>query len=144
MSELKIIGRKERIDLPGLGLFGLLAKIDTGAYTSSMHCEAAEVLSKGLSCQFRDDKNVVSSFTFAKFNKRNVKSSNGIVEIRYAVWTKIKLGGELFEIELTLTNRSEMKTSLLLGRKFLSKKYLVDVSQKNKLKTSNLNLHDKA
>lgn len=131
---MKVIGRKERVDLPILGLHGLLAKIDTGAYTSSLHCEKTEELSKGLSCQFLNDNDVLTSFTFSKFNRRNVKSSNGIVEVRYAVWTKIKLGGEVFEIELTLTDRSEMKTAILLGRKFLSKKYVVDVSQKNKLK----------
>ena len=39
----KIIGRTERIDLKALSLFGLDAKIDTGAYTPSLHCQNIEV-----------------------------------------------------------------------------------------------------
>jgi hypothetical protein len=62
---------------------------------------------------------------------RNVKSSNGSVEQRIAIKTEIILFGNTYPIELTLTERADMKNPVLLGRKFLSKKFLIDTSRKN-------------
>ncbi|WP_341226551.1 RimK/LysX family protein [uncultured Arcticibacterium sp.] len=134
---MKVIGRKERADLPALALFNVGAKVDTGAYTSSMHCEKVTEIDGGISCQFLNShksKESVENVIFTDFRKRKVKSSNGIEEERYSIWTKICLGEDVFDIELTLTNRSEMKTPLLLGRKFIKGKYLVDVAKKEILK----------
>ncbi|AWV99673.1 ATP-dependent zinc protease family protein [Arcticibacterium luteifluviistationis] len=134
---MKIIGRKERADLPALALFNIEVKVDTGAYTSSLHCESIIEIDGGISCQFLNLMNAnssVESIVFTDFGKRKVKSSNGIEEERYSIWTKICLGEDIFDIELTLTNRSEMRTPLLLGRKFIRKKYLVDVAKKEILK----------
>jgi hypothetical protein len=131
---LKTIGRKEVVNLPALGLRGINAKIDTGAYTSSIHCDKIKKSERGISCQFHNPNNkeiIYQHVTFKEFSKRTVKSSNGVEEERFAVWTEIIIGGESFPIELTLTSRIEMKSPLLIGRKFLKKKYLVDVSKKN-------------
>jgi hypothetical protein len=135
---LKFIGRHERASLTELGLQNIAAKTDTGAYTSCIHC--IEVIEEGenLICKFLNQNHAedsVKKVIFATFKKRAVKSSNGQTEERYAVKTKIKLGRELYTIELTLTNRAGMKYPLLLGRKFLNKRFLVDVSQKNMLKS---------
>lgn len=131
---LKIIGRKEWVDLPRLGLHKIEAKVDTGAFTSSLHCENIKENKDSISCQFLNNETLSESHSFSTFNKRKVKSSNGIEELRYVIWTEIIIDGEKFEIELTLTDRNEMKAPLLLGRKFIRKKYLVDVSKKNMLK----------
>lgn len=132
---MKIIGRKELADLPALYLFGVAAKVDTGAYTSSMHCESITETEDGISCQFLNSEGAsVESISFTEFGKRKVKSSNGMEEERYSILTKIRLGEDLFDIELTLTDRNEMKNPILLGRKFIRKKYLVDVAKKEILK----------
>jgi hypothetical protein len=59
-----------------------------------------------------------------------VKSSNGISESRPMIKTTIQLFGEHHEILLTLTNRGDMSHPVLLGRRFLRNKFLVDVSKK--------------
>ena len=59
------------------------------------------------------------------------KSSNGQTELRVFVKTKIIFFNKEHEIELSLTNRSEMKYPILVGRKFLKNKFLVDVSKKH-------------
>lgn len=63
---------------------------------------------------------------FADYEITTVRSSNGIQEQRFEVQSNIRLFNRLFTISLTLNNREEMRYPVLLGRKFLSKKFLVD------------------
>ncbi|SOE21629.1 Uncharacterized conserved protein [Spirosomataceae bacterium TFI 002] len=130
---MQIIGRKEIVELPQLQLGEIVAKIDTGAYTSSIHCVESKVEEGVLKCLFVDENDQKTSLSFDHFKIRLVKSSNGISESRYSIHTNIRIGSELLDIELTLSDRSEMRHPILLGRKFLRKRFLVDVSQKNKL-----------
>ncbi|WP_026950920.1 ATP-dependent zinc protease family protein [Algoriphagus mannitolivorans] len=134
----KIIGRKEKITLPELGLNLVWAKIDTGAYTSSLHAEEIRLEEK-------DGKTVLKfqallpghqkfsgkTLEFEKFREKKVKNSFGQTEVRFLIETKIQLAGETFRAEFTLTDRSSMKNSILLGRKILRGKFLVDVSKIN-------------
>ena len=79
-------------------------------------------------------------FKTKKYTSKAVKSSNGITEIRFLIATEINIFGQLFPIELTLTERNEMKFPILLGRKFLNKKFIIDTTKKNlsyKLKNKN-------
>jgi hypothetical protein len=87
-----------------------------------------------LKCLFLDplhEKYHDKEFIFDSFKLTKVKSSNGQLEERYSVSTKIKLFGQLFPIELTLTERGTMKFPVLLGRKFLWRRFVVDSSLKN-------------
>jgi len=68
---------------------------------------------------------------FKNYTTAKVKSSNGLVQQRYKVKTKIILFGKKYSISLTLTDRNDMKFPILIGRKFLMKKFVVDVSLKN-------------
>lgn len=129
----KIIGRTERVDLKALSLFGLDAKIDTGAYTPSLHCQNIEV---------NEEKNEVfftlldpehpeydgKRIHFIISRLKNVKSSNGTVEKRVFIHTTITLLGEEYETDISLTDRSSMKYPMLLGRDFLENNFIVDVS----------------
>ena len=129
-----LIGRTDIVDFPKLNLFGIDIKVDTGAYTSSFHSHSIEVVDGILKCQFLDpkhDKYHEKYFLFKDFSQKNVKSSNGIIENRFIIKTEILLFNELHEIELTLTERGSMKYPVLLGRKFLSKKFIVDTAKKN-------------
>lgn len=136
MKELIIIGRLEKIDLPELHLAGIDAKVDTGAYTSSLHCKIvgeSEVDGvKYIHFVPLTAKNRVRNaqpYCAPAINQKNVKSSNGMEESRYFVKLKVKIGTKVVRTEFSLTNRSGMKNTILLGRKFLRKRFLVDVAQ---------------
>lgn len=133
-----IIGRKDFADFKKLYLFDIEVKIDSGAYTSSFHCHKIEKVVKNgtemVRCNFLDPGHPQyheKEFYFENFKLRNVKSSNGITEERFSINTEITIFGQSYPIELTLAEREEMKLPVLLGRKFLSKKFLVDTSRKN-------------
>lgn len=145
-----IIGKKDLVDFPKLNLFDVPVKIDSGAYTSTIHCyKAKEIVVDGkekLECHFLSQKHKNHEdgiFIFDEFNERKVKSSNGLSEIRYSIKTKIELFNELYTIELTLSKRSSMRYKVLLGRKFLNNKFIIDttktnLSQKNIIQYYNL------
>ena len=137
-QEKIIIGRKDIADFEKLQLLGVEVKIDTGAYTSSFHCHKIEKVEKEgrewVRCNFLDPGHPQyheKEFCFEIFKIRKVKSSNGIVEERFSIITEITIFKKKYPIELTLTERTDMKHPVLLGRKFLSKKFLVDTSRKN-------------
>ena len=133
-----IIGRKDIADFEKLQLYGIEVKIDTGAYTSSFHCHKIEKVTKGgrnwVKCNFLDPGHAryhEKEICFEIFKIRKVKSSNGMVEERFSILTEITIFQKKYPIELTLTERTDMKYPVLLGRKFISKKFLVDTSFKN-------------
>ncbi len=133
-----IIGRKDIADFEKLNLYGIEVKIDSGAYTSSLHCYKIEKINKDgvehIKCNFLDPRHPQyheKEFCFENFEKRSIKSSNGSVEERVSIMTEITIFNKKFPIELTLTERIEMKHPVLLGRKFTSKRFLIDTSRKN-------------
>ena len=64
---------------------------------------------------------------FRKFQKKLVKNSSGTGEIRYLIQTTIKIAGEEFPTEFTLSERSRMRNAILLGRKALKNRFLINV-----------------
>ncbi len=130
---MKIIGRKERIHLPDWGVKNIIAKVDTGAYTSSIHCSHIAVDDGGvlhfvvLDPSHKQYKNTVQQTS--TYEVKKVTSSSGQSEMRYKVKTRVVIFEEEIEAEFTLTNRSEMKYPILLGRKLLKGRFLVDVSK---------------
>jgi hypothetical protein len=135
---MKIIGRKDRIDLPEFKLFDIYAKIDTGAYGCALHCHHIELLEiEGkpvLSFKVLDPSHPEyeeQTFYSRVFNDKIVKNSGGITEHRYTVKTAMIVFGKERKVEFSLTDRKDMKHPVLIGRKFLYKRYLVDVRLKN-------------
>lgn len=125
----KIIGRTDKADFPKLHMEAVAIKIDTGAYTSSIHCDNIHVEDGVLKCSFLDKEHPEynhKTFTFTDFTTTNVKSSNGIIQKRYAIKSHIKIFGKSYKISLTLSDRKEMRYPVLIGRKFLTKKFIVD------------------
>ena len=138
MNNKIVIGREDMADFPELNLEAVRVKIDTGAYTSSFHCRhIQEVKNEGekkLQCYFLDPGHQQyhdKEYIFPDFTVKKVKSSNGISEERYSVKTTIRLFNRVYPIRLTLTERGNMRFPVLLGRKFLSKRFLVDSSKKD-------------
>lgn len=137
------IGRVDKADFPLLELYDIEVKIDTGAFTSTIHCKNVTVEDNYLKCVFLDDEHPAyheKEFTFDTYDVRVVKSSNGQTQARYRILTEIVLFGKRHPIFLTLSDREEMKYPVLLGRKFLTKRFMVDINKTNlsyKLKTKN-------
>ena len=128
------IGRIDKVDFPLLNLFDIEAKIDTGAYTSSIHCKNMKVEDSYLKCNFLDEEHPSyheKEIVFDEYDVKVVKSSNGQSEARYRIKTEILVFGKIHEIYLTLSDREEMRFPLLLGRNFLSNKYFVDINRTN-------------
>jgi hypothetical protein len=136
-KEKKIVGRLEKIDLPGLSLFGLDAKLDTGAYTSSLHCHKVRRYQKEGTEWVRffvldpdHPEYEEREFHAPVYRIKDVKSSNGIVQSRVIIKQKTNFARSKGTIRLSLADRTEMKYPVLIGRKFLAGRYLVDVSKK--------------
>jgi len=126
-----IIGRKDRADLPRFGLAGVQVKIDSGAYTSTIHCTKVEEADGRLEVVFLDKKD--ESFTgekvvFEEFTVKKVRSSSGQSQFRYKVKGNIMLFGKKYNTEFTLSRRTKMRYPVLLGRKLLNKRFLIDTS----------------
>lgn len=130
----KIIGRVETVDFPQLNLKQIAVKIDTGAYTSAIHCSKIVEKDNTLICifeskghpNFKSDQIIFETYTFT-----DVKSSNGFKENRYKIKSEVTFFGKTYKINLTLSTRDDMKFPVLIGRQFLSKKFLVDVNLEN-------------
>ncbi len=120
-ESMKIIGWREKVALPDLGISELNAKIDTGARTSALH--ALKIRS-----EMRDGEEWISfhvphlgerkstRHSAKVLDKRDIKNTSGIVQTRYVIKTKIVIGNRRWLIELSLTDREKMKHDLILGR----------------------------
>ena len=135
-----IVGRNEPLILPlHDSETQFPAKVDTGAYRSSIHCAEIQVkekdgqsfvcgdLLKGHPCAFG------RSFYFEsdEFEKVIVANSFGQKEERYEVKLRCKLGPIVFNTTFTLADRSSKLFPILIGRRALRKRFLVDVSGSN-------------
>ncbi|MFT7442369.1 MAG: hypothetical protein ACI9Q3_000740 [Maribacter sp.] len=132
------IGRIDKADFPKLHLVDIDLKIDSGAYTSSIHCsnineiefEGANFIRFTLLDPEHDFYNN-KEFSTKNYASKMVKSSNGISEKRFLIETEIVIFNESFPIHLTLSERKDMTFPILLGRKFLNKKFVIDTAKKN-------------
>lgn len=124
-----IIGRTDKADFPKLHLEDIDVKVDTGAYTSSIHCQDIVEKDGVLRAVFLDEDHPQfhgQNIEFEDYKVTIVRSSNGAKEERFEVKSNIRLFKKVYKISLTLNDRSEMRFPVLLGRKFLSKKFIVD------------------
>ena len=129
-----IIGRVDKIDFPKLGLFNIDVKMDTGAYTSAIHCSEIILENKRLRCIFNSDVHQnfgKTEIVFDNFSRTDVKSSNGYKENRYKVKSEVVFFGKTYKINLTLSTRDDMRFPVLIGRQFLKQKFIVDVDLEN-------------
>jgi hypothetical protein len=136
-SNKVLIGRVEEVDFPELELFGVHAKIDTGAYTSALHCqdiyESRENGVKVLYFKPLDKSHPLyneQEIRVQKYTRKKIKNSFGQIETRFIIATAIKIGEKEVVTEISLADRANMRYPVLLGRKFLSKGFLIDVNKR--------------
>jgi len=128
-----IIGWREWLALPDLGIQAIKAKIDTGARTSALHTFGLEQFEKEgtLKVKFgvhplQRRKDIEVCCVADVVDRRRVTSSVGQSEMRYVIQTSVSLGEFRWPIELTLTSRRSMRFRMLLGRAAISGLLLVD------------------
>lgn len=128
-----VVGWREWLSLPELGISKIKAKIDTGARTSALHAFALEpVIIEGKQKirfdihPFQHDTSVIKCCVADVVDKRMVTDSGGHKEERYVILTPITLAGRTWPIEITLTEREDMLFRMLLGRNALRKRFIIN------------------
>lgn len=128
-----VLGWREWVALPELGVRSVKAKLDTGARTSSLHAFRMKRFTRDGTPMVRFEVHPVQRSTAASVTveaevveERVVRNSGGQEERRPVIVTPVELGGERWPIELTLTRRDSMGFRMLLGRQALRGRALVD------------------
>ncbi len=135
LPELMEIGWAELVQLPDLGLDHIRAKIDTGAATSSIHATRLNPIEtdEGLMVEFwtrahHDEPS--RKFTVPAVARRKIKSSNGEVQLRYVIETRMRMGNFTWTGHLTLANRRAMAFPILIGRRALARGFRVNCARR--------------
>jgi len=135
-KKIKLIGRREYVDFPELNIFKVEAKIDTGAYTSALHCQdiaIKEIGGKPLLCfKLLDETHPEyneQEHCFENFIQKSIKSSSGETELRYIIKTLLIIGHKKIRTTVSLTDRGNMRYPVLIGRKMIKNKFIIDVAQ---------------
>lgn len=128
-----VVGWREWVALPELGLPAIKAKIDTGAKTSALHAfytddyedNGIKMVRFGIHPIQRNHDLAVECHAVVK-DYREVSDSGGHREMRYVIETRLVIGGHQWPIEMTLTNRDTMRFRMLLGRRAMEQKVIVE------------------
>lgn len=130
------IGRREVVDFPELGLYGIVAKVDTGAYTTALHCHDIREENGALYFKLLDPSHPEyneQEQRFTEFTQKEIKNSFGEVEKRYIIKTIVKIGRKRIKSVISLTHRGNMRYPVLIGRKLLKNRFIVDVGLLNNI-----------
>ncbi len=127
------VGWREWIALPELGIDRIKVKVDTGARSSTLHAFDVEPFERDdtawvrfVAHPYQRDLSLTSRCEARLVDHRRVRSSVGQVEERPVILTPVRIGGETFDIELTLTGRDAMGFRMLLGREAVRHRFVVD------------------
>jgi hypothetical protein len=128
----KIIGKKELISIVDLDLYNLDAKVDTGADSNALHCDDI-FIDEHNNVHFTLLDEIHESYHGKRmilplYKLKKVKSSNGQIQLRPSVKLSVFFMGKRYKTVVSLTNRADMRYPMLIGRRFLAGKFLVDVA----------------
>lgn len=138
-TQFKVIGRAEKIDLPEQSLLEVPAKVDTGADVSALWASDISVTGEGLRFRLFGPGNTFYTgkyliFPNGSYGTTRVSSSFGHRQLRYTIRVPIRLAGRRILATFTLTDRSNKTYPILLGRRLLHGKFVVDVTQGHPLR----------
>lgn len=130
---MEIFGICEHISIPELGLFDVLAKIDTGAYSGALHCSKIEevIINNRKILRFTPSDNHGHVVELTKFARSYVRSSTGHRVKRYLFDTNIVIKDKTYRIRIGLSDRSDMNYEVLIGRRFLGENNILVDSRIN-------------
>lgn len=130
---LPAVGWREWLALPELGIERIKVKVDTGARTSALHAFDVESFERDgctwvrfLVHPIQKDFDTTVETEAPLVDRRHVRSSSGKATLRPVIRTTVRLGTELWPIELTLVRRDVMGFRMLLGRQALRRRFVVD------------------
>ncbi|MGO2011541.1 MAG: ATP-dependent zinc protease family protein [Pseudoalteromonas sp.] len=133
MTTKLVVGWREWLSLPALGIEEIKAKIDTGARTSCIHAldiqeyeYEGEKWVKFIAQPLQDNLDYKVQCQAKVKKHKHVTSSSGQKELRYFIETTVFAGGQSWPIEMTLTSRASMKFRMLLGRTAMENRIVVD------------------
>ena len=132
MRQRIVLGWREWLALPALGITAIRAKVDTGARSSSLHVDGQWRFTEAGApwAGFRISTGVgggqVLEATAPVFDEREVTDSGGNRTLRVFLRTPLRLAGIEREIEINLTDRRGMLFPMLLGRTALARAFMVD------------------
>lgn len=133
LRKYPIIGWREWVGLPELGIDRIKAKVDTGARTSALHAFSLHPFMENGQNRIRfeihplqHDTNKVVTCVADVVDKRFVTDSGGHKEERHVIMTPITIAGQTWSIEITLTERETMLFRMLLGRNALRRRFIVN------------------
>ena len=134
MNDKTIVGRRELISILDLNLSDLDAKVDTGADSNALHCDNIVIEDNMVHFCLLDE--VHESYhgkrmSMPLYKVKKVKSSNGEIQLRPSIKVSVEFFGKKYKSIISLTNRADMKFPMLIGRRFLKDRFIVDVSEEN-------------
>lgn len=129
MEEPMTVGCFEKVSFPELGLDNVIAKIDTGAYSGALHCTDIRVVQRGPGkkkiLKFRPHGHPELNEETEKFKQTYVRSALGHRSRRFIIETTINLNSQTYPIRIGLSDRSDMKKPVLIGRRFLRENNII-------------------
>lgn len=133
-SRLKVIGWRECVSLPELGIDAIKTKVDSGARTCALHATGIRYIKNSEGVTWVSFQVMHKPFGYRRvraplIEKRRVKSSMGHSSLRPVIMTEIQLGDEVWSTEITLVNRDPMGFRMLIGRQALRGRYLIHPSR---------------
>ena len=128
VSRRTVLGWREWIGLPELESHPTLAKMDTGAWSNTLHAEEITLTNNGMEqiVRFRLSKNG-NWIERPLFDWRRVRDTGGHDTLRPVIRTTLEIAGQDHDIQLCLQDRSRMKHRIILGRRFL-RQFVIDPS----------------
>jgi glutathione synthase/RimK-type ligase-like ATP-grasp enzyme len=130
-KELAVIGSTTKVSFPGAGVFDVPAKVDTGADSSSVWASNIHEANGKVTFTLFDKTSPYytgESITTEQFTMRMVKNSFGKSELRYKVVLDVVIENKPVKARFTLANRSKNRYPILVGRRTLQNRFLVDVA----------------
>lgn len=133
LRKYPVVGWREWVTLPELHIDKIKAKIDTGARTSALHAFSLEPFFESGRQKIRfsihplqHNTDLAVTCVADVVDKRPVTDSGGHTEERYVIMTPINIAGQTWSIEITLTERENMLFRMLLGRRALRRRFMVN------------------
>ncbi|KAA6440995.1 ATP-dependent zinc protease [Dyadobacter flavalbus] len=135
-NPLETIGATDVVDFPDLGWNEVPVRIDSGAATSAIHCSRVKLVKEGETVKLHFYLDIRKGapqqlFSVTDFKETVIRNSFGKEEKRYVIKTGIRIFGKKIRAEFSLANRRKMRYPVLLGRKFLKNRFIIDVSQQD-------------
>ncbi len=133
VTQRRILGWREWVSLPCLGIASIKAKLDTGAKTSALHAwdlslrkvDGQQWISFRVHSMQQDEAaSVVCEAPLS--DQRWVTNSSGASERRYIISTNLQIGTNCWPIELSLTNRDSMEFPMIIGREAMRDRLIID------------------